>query len=100
MVDLSSPSRQRRLMAHVPIEEVWGVGRRIARRLATMGITTALQLADMPAAAARRQFSVMLERTVRELNGIASLGLEEFAAPKEQIVCSRSFGDKPTELDS
>lgn len=82
-------------MAHVPVEEVWGVGRRIARRLVTMGITTALQLADMPAAAARRQFSV-----VRELNGIACLGLEEFAAAKEQIVCSRSFSDKPTELDS
>lgn len=100
VVDLSTPARQRRLMAHVPAEEVWGVGRRIARRLATMGISTALQLADMPAAAARRQFSVVLERTVRELNGIACLGLEEFAAPKEQIVCSRSFGDKPTELDS
>ena len=51
-------------------------------------------------APARRQFSVVIERTVRELNGIACLGLEEFAAPKEQIVCSRSFGDKPTELDS
>lgn len=100
VVDLSAPARQRRLMAHVPVEEVWGVDRRIARRLATMGISTALQLADMPAAAARRQFSVVLERTVRELNGIACLGLEEFAAPKEQIVCSRSFGDKPTELDS
>lgn len=98
VIDLSAPARQRRLMAHVPVEEVWGVGRRIARRLATMGITTALQLADMPAVAARRQFSVVLERTVRELNGIACLGLEEFAAPKEQIVCSRSFGENVTPL--
>jgi len=74
--------------------------RGVARRLATMGITTALQLADIPIATARRQFSGVLERTVRALNGIACLGLEEFAASKEQIVCSRSFGDKPTELSS
>lgn len=37
--DLSAPARQCRLMAHVPVEEVWGIGQRIARRLATMGIT-------------------------------------------------------------
>ncbi|BEM34813.1 hypothetical protein SME06J_35050 [Serratia marcescens] len=59
-----------------------------------------LQLADMPAAVARRQFSVVLERTVRELNGIACLCLKKFAALKEQIVGSRSFGEKLTELDS
>lgn len=65
-----------------------------------MGITTALQLADLPPDMARRRFSVVLERTVRELNGIACLSLEEFATPKEQIVCSRSFGEKTTDLDS
>lgn len=100
VVDLSLPARQRKLMALVPAEEVWGVGRKIGKRLAMMGITTALQLADMPPPIVRKQFSVMLERTVRELNGIACLGLEEFAAPKEQIVCSRSFGEKPSDRES
>lgn len=100
VVDLSATARQRRLMAHVPVSEVWGVGHRIARHLSMMGITTALQLADLPPAIARRRFSVVLERTVRELNGIACLSLEEFATPKEQIVCSRSFGEKTTDLDS
>ncbi|MGP0838099.1 hypothetical protein [Serratia sp. CY85251] len=65
-----------------------------------MGITTALQLADMSPPMVRKQFSVVLEHTVRELNGIACLGLEEFAAPKEQIVCPRSLGKKPTDRDS
>ncbi|MCX2957972.1 MAG: DNA polymerase V subunit UmuC, partial [Serratia symbiotica] len=75
VVDLSATARQRRLMAHVPVTEVWGVGHRIARHLSMMGITTALQLADLPPAIARRRFSVVLERTVRELNGIACLSL-------------------------
>ncbi len=46
VVDLSSPDRQRRLMALVPVEDVWGVGRRISKKLNAMGITNALQLAD------------------------------------------------------
>jgi len=76
VVDLSQPARQRKLMALVPVEEVWGVGRKIGKRLAMMGITTALQLADMPPPIVRKQFSVVLERTVREMNGIPCLGLE------------------------
>ncbi len=81
-------------LAGIPATQLESLG----RRLATMGFTTALQLSDMPAAVAHRQFWV-LEHTVRELNGISCLGLEEFAAPKVQIVGSRSFCDKPTELD-
>lgn len=100
VVDLSQPVRQRKLMDLVPVEEVWGVGRKIGKRLSMMGITTALQLADMPPPMVRKQFSVVLERTVRELNGIPCLGLEEFAAPKEQIVCSRSFGENPSDHGS
>lgn len=84
IVDLSATARQRRLMAHVPVSEVWGVRHRIARHLSMMEIITALQLADLPrpSSVARRRFSVVLERTVRELNGIACLSLEEFATPK------------------
>ena len=89
VVDLSNIGRQRKLMALVPVEEVWGIGRRLGKKLQLMGINNALQLSE--------QFSVVVERTVRELNGMPCLGLEEFTAPKEQIICSRSFGEKPTD---
>ncbi len=46
VVDLSSPDRQRKLMALLPVEDIWGVGRRISKKLNAMGISTALQLAD------------------------------------------------------
>ncbi|MEL5575208.1 translesion error-prone DNA polymerase V subunit UmuC [Serratia marcescens] len=97
VVDLSCRQRQEKLMALVPVEEVWGIGRQLAKKLQLMGIDTALKLSRLSPAFARKQFSVVVERTVRELNGISCLGLEEYAAPKEQIICSRSFGEKPTD---
>ncbi|SQJ09052.1 DNA polymerase V subunit UmuC [Serratia rubidaea] len=100
VVDLSCRQRQEKLMALVPVEEIWGIGRQLAKKLQLMGIDTALKLSRLSPAFARKQFSVVVERTVRELNGISCLGLEEFAAPKEQIICSRSFGEKPTDEDS
>ena len=92
VVDLTDPDRQRRLMARVPVEEVWGVGRKLSARLQTMGIVTALQLADTHLATLRNQFSVVLERTARELNGLPCVPWEDVPAPKKQIMCSRSFG--------
>lgn len=92
VVDLTDPARQRRLMARVPVEEIWGVGRKLSAKLQAMGITTALQLADTDPATLRKRFSVVLERTARELNGISCLVWEDAPAPKKQIMCSRSFG--------
>jgi len=98
VVDLSDVSRQRRLMQITPVEEVWGVGRRLSVRLQEMGIHTALALADYNKKALRRHFSVVLERTARELQAEDCLDFEQVADPKKQIMCSRSFGERITEL--
>ncbi|MCC5689932.1 Y-family DNA polymerase [Klebsiella pneumoniae] len=97
VVDLSNLERQRKLMALLPVDEVWGVGRRISKKLEAMGINTVLQLADTDIRFIRKHFNVVLERTVRELRGEPCLGLEEFAPVKQEIVCSRSFGGRITE---
>lgn len=97
VVDLSNIEKQRKLMAALPVEEVWGVGRRISKKLEAMGIKTVLQLADTDIRFIRKHFNVVLERTVRELRGEPCLGLEEFAPVKQEIVCSRSFGGRITE---
>lgn len=97
VVDLSDLERQRKLMALLPVDEVWGVGRRISKKLEAMGIKTVLQLADTDIRFIRKHFNVVLERTVRELRGEPCLGLEEFAPVKQEIVCSRSFGGRITE---
>ncbi|EAZ6098855.1 Y-family DNA polymerase [Salmonella enterica] len=84
-----NPRRTEKLLSLQPVEEIWGVGRRISKKLNTMGITTALQLAR-----------VVLERTVRELNGEPCISLEEAPPPKQQIVCSRSFGERVTTYEA
>jgi len=99
VVDLSLLARQRKLMALVEVGEVWGIGRRISKKLNDMGINTALQLADTPTPLIRKHFNIVLERTLRELRGEPCLELEEFAPTKQQIVCSRSFGDRVAEYD-
>lgn len=91
-----NPKRTEALLARQPVEEIWGVGRRIGKRLNTMGIETALQLARAHPAFIRKNFSVVLERTVRELNGETCIPLEEMPPSKQQIVCSRSFGERIT----
>lgn len=99
VVDLSNVERQRRLMALVPVEDVWGVGRRISKKLNAMGIETAKDLSEQSTWIIRKHFNVVLERTVRELRGEPCLELEEFAPTKQQIVCSRSFGSRITEFE-
>jgi Nucleotidyltransferase/DNA polymerase involved in DNA repair len=100
VLDLSLLARQRKLMALVEVGEVWGIGRKISKKLNDMGIKTALQLADTPTPLIRKHFNIVLERTVRELRGEPCLELEEFAPTKQQIICSRSFGDRVSEYDS
>lgn len=92
--DLSTLSAQetRELLQRTPVGDVWGVGRRIGPQLATAGIHTAWDLSRMDATLARKQWSVMLERTVRELQGVSCIPLEEAPAPRQQIACTRSFG--------
>ena len=87
------------LFATIPVEEVWGVGRRISERLREMGIETVRDLRDADADTIRARFSVVLERTVRELRGVSCLELEEVVPLKQQIMSSRSFGQYVYEFD-
>ena len=81
-------------MAITPVDEVWGVGRKLSQHLKAIGIDTALQLANVEPAWIKKQFNVVLERTVRELNGQPCLKLEDVAPVKKQIISSRSFGER------
>jgi DNA polymerase V len=96
VVDLTDPARQRKLLALLPVQEVWGIGRQLTQRLGAMGIHTALELADANPKQIRKAFSVVVERTVRELNGESCLDLEKVPATKKEIVCSRSVGERIT----
>jgi len=87
-----SPVALDALFSRIKVGEVWGVGRKIKARLEAMGIRTILQLRDADAELMRSKFSVVVERTVRELRGVSCLDLQEVVPEKQQIMSSRSFG--------
>ena len=86
------------VLAATLVEEVWGVGRKIGAQLHEGGIHTVLDLIRMDPATIRRRWSVVLERTVRELQGMQCIDLDDAPAPKKEIACTRSFGQAITEL--
>ena len=95
-----TPEWQDKLMARIAVGEVWGIGRRIAERLAAMGIHNALDLKHADPRDIKRQFNVVVERTVAELNGISCLALEDVAPAKQQIIASRSFAELVHDFDT
>ena len=94
---LSADERQRVFEA-TEVGEVWGIGRRIGKQLTDGGIKTVQDLVRMDVATIRKGWSVVLERTVRELQGTPCIGLDDAPAPKKEIACTRSFGHAVTEL--
>mgnify|MGYP001212936916 FL=1 len=100
VVDLTDKSRRKKLMALMPVREVWGVGSRINKKLNGLGIKTALELAEIDTKLVKRKFSSVLERTVMELKGYPCIALEQQPKTKKQIVVSRTFSRKVNDLDS
>jgi DNA polymerase V len=87
------------LFARIPAGDVWGVGRRTTATLATLNINTVEDLRSANPEYLRQQFSVVLMRTVNELNGVPCIELEEAGAARQQIMVSRSFGAPVSAFD-
>lgn len=85
------------VLQRTDVGDVWGVGRRLSKQLKEMDVCTAWDLAGLPTDLVRSKWSVVLARTVTELNGVACLELEQ-AQPRKAIVSSRSFGRRVTQL--
>jgi DNA polymerase V len=79
-------------MSHIPVNEVWGVGRSLAPKLNQLGIMSVLDLKHADPDYIRQQFSIVLEKTVRELNGTMCIELKDIEEPNKEIIVSRSFG--------
>ena len=97
---LSSKNQIKDALKHTPVHKVWGVGRRLNNHLSAAGINTALDLAEIDPQNIRKKFSIVLERTVRELRGQRCLNIEDGISPKKQIVVSRSFGERISNLET
>lgn len=87
-----APIELNAILASIEVGEIWGVGRKLAPKLQALGINSVLDLKQANSSQLRKQFSVVMQKTIHELNGIVCIELEEIAPPKKQILSSRSFG--------
>ena len=90
------------LMLALPVSKVWGVGNRLEAALNSLGVDNVLRLKNADPKRIRDRFGVVLERTVRELNGDSWLELDELQPESKQVMSSRSFGarvDNLTDLE-
>jgi DNA polymerase V len=99
VVVLTETTRIEKLMKITPVGEVWGIGRRLSRQLIDMQVHTVWGFVHYDTNTIRKKFSVVLERTQRELTGHPCFSFDESPNIKQQIVCSRSFGERITQSD-
>lgn len=98
VVDITDDFKRDWVLRNTEVKEVWGIGRRMTAHLEAMGIYKAMDLAKADPRMLRDKFSVVVEKTARELTGTSCLELEEADPPKQEICCSRMFGKRLTEL--
>ncbi len=89
---------RKQILKQMDVTDVWGIGRRIGKRLHDMSISTAWDLAQAKSALMKKHFSVLVESTVHELNGKVRLSWDDVRNPKKQIYSTRSFGQRVTSL--
>lgn len=98
VVNICDPTKRDWVLRNTDVSEVWGVGRRMKAHLDTMGIKSAMDLAKADPWILCKNFSVVIEKTARELAGTPCLELDDPDPPKQEICCSRMFGTRLTEL--
>lgn len=99
VVDICDDYKRDWVLKRVDVGEVWGVGRRMKTHLEAMGIKKAMDLAQADPKMLGRTFSVVIEKTARELAGVSCLDLADPDPPKQEICCSRMFGKRLTEIE-
>lgn len=98
VVNICDPFKRDWVLRNTAVSEVWGVGRRMSAHFEGMGIKTAMDLVKADPWMLRKKFSVVVEKTARELAGTPCLELDEPDPPKQEICCSRMFGKRLKEL--
>ncbi len=98
VVNITEPVKRDWVLRNTDVAEVWGVGRKMKLHLDAMGIKSAMDLAKADPWTLRKKFSIVIEKTARELSGTPCLELDEPDPPKQEICCSRMFGKRLTEL--
>ncbi|MDK1289768.1 Y-family DNA polymerase [Pseudoalteromonas umbrosa] len=94
---IDNEQSRKQILSRMGVGDVWGIGRRLTKKLKLFGVETALDLAKQNPRLMRQQFSVVLERTITELNGEECLSWDEVKQRKKEVYSTRSFGERITD---
>jgi DNA polymerase V len=100
VLDMMDPALQEWLLPLVPVGDIWGIGRKTEAKLQGVGIGTAAELRDMPLRQARAMGTVMLERTVLELQGEPCIAFDDVEPQRKGMAVTRSLGTPMTDFDT
>lgn len=100
VVDLHDVELRQRMFAQWPVEEVWGIARAMTQRLRPLGVRTTADLAALPPEVARDVGTVVLERLVRELNGVECTDFEPEPPASKATAVTRCFGEPVSDVDA
>lgn len=87
------------ILETISVSKVWGVGHRLEKRLNKLGVFTALRLKNADPKRIRDEFGVLLERTVKELNGEVWIEMEDEIPEAKQVMSSRSFANRVSTIE-
>lgn len=100
VLDMMDETLANLILPMVPVGDIWGVGRQTQKKLNGVGIHTAAELRDMPLRLARTLGTVVLERTVLELQGEPCLSFDEVEPQRKGMAVTRSAGTPMTDFDT
>lgn len=95
---INSDEKRIKALQWLNIEDVWGIGRRMSKKLKSKGVHKAIQFTELPDEYVRKEFSVVGLRLKKELEGISILELEELQS-KKNIATTRSFDTTYTDKE-
>ena len=100
VLDIMNPTLADWLLPLVPVGDIWGIGRKTQAKLQGLGISTAAELRDMPLRQARAMGTVVLERTVLELQGEPCIAFDDVEPQRKGMAVTRSAGTPMTDFDT
>ncbi len=96
---LDTKEIRKTVLSKMAVTDVWGIGNRLGRRLNMLGVNTAWELANRDPTQIRKEFSILVESTVRELNGEVRHSWDTVRGAKKEIYSTRSFGQRITDFE-
>ena len=96
---MQRPEDIEKVLRKFPVGDVWGLGRRSAAKLDTMGVRTAWDYVQLKENTVRRLFALPGYRTWKELQGEPCIGFEDMVEPRQSICVSRSFAHEVTTVE-